>query len=604
MARNTGENISATPFSCHQCRYRKLKCDRIRPSCGRCVRIGDACGYPQVRRANVGRRKRVHELETKLDQLERLARGVEQPKAAQEVTEQQGAFDDSRDFIINTETFNSESTSATPEPSQSHSQADNYFAELVSVGLFEQQPSIELVTFLVNSYFEKWHYAAPMFQQDRYMMSLYLPPHMRPPMCLQYIIMALGADIVKTHRQLAIPFYQRARAYIQSDEMRGEGQFFATLAHAQAWSLIANFEAQQLFFAQSSMSLCRAIRTAQMLGLHHIDRDSMESLPLLAPPADWVEAEERRRTWWVIYCSDRLVCGSTGWPAMIDERDLHTRLPASENAFETGSEEPTSYLTSVLHQEGQGFSPFAGRVLATSLFYQTFQHSTQLPRNGVCSDVDISLYWKRHHEIDNDLVALLQGLPGDLQLPCKIRCQNATFVNIIIQTSIICLHRGVLSSTQRLGLSEQTIRQSRGRLIAAAEELLNIFRMMPDVNQALKNPMLTFSVYTASLVFLDQPVSADPHYQRQDSLNFILRIMMLAAKTWDNPVTGSMAAQLASDMRQRGIDSPAVEKAKEMPLQRSLVPIFAKGDSQSSNFLFQLTSPNSGSTLSSTSDNL
>lgn len=39
-------------------------------------------------------------------------------------------------------------------------------------------------------------------------------------MCLQYVVMALGADITKTHRKLAIPFYQRARAYMQADEMR------------------------------------------------------------------------------------------------------------------------------------------------------------------------------------------------------------------------------------------------------------------------------------------------------------------------------------------------------------------------------------------------
>lgn len=39
-------------------------------------------------------------------------------------------------------------------------------------------------------------------------------------MCLQYIMMALGADITKTHRKLAMPFYRRARAYMQADEMR------------------------------------------------------------------------------------------------------------------------------------------------------------------------------------------------------------------------------------------------------------------------------------------------------------------------------------------------------------------------------------------------
>ncbi|KAI8255274.1 hypothetical protein K4K56_007974 [Colletotrichum sp. SAR 10_98] len=117
------------------------------------------------------------------------------------------------------------------------------------------------------------------------------------------------------------------------------------------------------------------------------------------------------------------------------------------------------------------------------------------------------------------------------------------------------------------------IRQCRARLVAAAEEILNILRMMPDVNDMLKNPMLTFSMYMASLVFLDQPTLTEPDYQRQENLDFTLRLMILAAKTWGNLVTRSMAIQLA---------------ATELPLERSTVPILAKGDNDSSNFLFQL----------------
>ncbi|KAF4484484.1 Citrinin biosynthesis transcriptional activator ctnR [Colletotrichum fructicola Nara gc5] len=485
-----------------------------------------------------------------------------------------------------TEPYTSQSSSETP--GQHPSQPDDSFTDLVSVGLFEQHPPPELIVFLTNVYFDKWYFAAPMFQRARYSMSLHLPPHMRPPMCLQYIVMALGADITKTHRKLAIPFYQRARAYMQADEMRGDGQQFTSVAHAQAWSLIANFEAQQLFFAQSSMSLCKAIRIAQMLGLHRVDGQSVDAIPLLSPPRDWVEAEERRRTWWVIYCSDRLVCGSTGWPAMINEHDIHTRLPASEKAFEAGLEELTSPLTSILHQEGQNFSSFAGRVLASSLFYQAFQQSSQNIPDEEAQDVKTSLYWKRHREIDNDLASLLNCLPDDLKLPNSIRCQNATFVNIIIHTSIILLHRAALSTIERAGTPHHMIQQCRARLFAAAEEILNILRMMPDVNDMLKNPMLTFSMYMASLVFLDQPTSTEPDYQRQENLDFTLRLMILAAKTWGNPVTRSMAIQLAVDMRQRGLDSAAVEKASELPLERSTVPILAKGDNDSSNFLFQL----------------
>lgn len=243
-------------------------------------------------------------------------------------------------------------------------------------------------------------------------------------------------------------------------------------------------------------------------------------------------------------------------------RKIHTRLPASDKAFEAGLEELTSPTTSILHQEGQNFSSFAGRVLASSLFYQAFQQSSQNIPDEEAQDVKTSLHWKRHREIDNDLASLLNCLPDDLKLPNSIRCQNATFVNIIIHTSIILLHRAALSTIERVGTPHHMIRQCRIRLVAAAEEILNILGMMPDVNDMLKNPMLTFSMYMASLVFLDQPTSTEPDYQRQDNLDFTLRLMILAAKTWGTPVTRSMAIQLAVDMRQRGLDSAAVEKVR------------------------------------------
>lgn len=58
-----------------------------------------------------------------------------------------------------------------------------------------------------------------MLHRSRYTTSVLLPSPMRPPMCLQYIVMALAAASTETFRHLATPFYQRARAYAESDEM-------------------------------------------------------------------------------------------------------------------------------------------------------------------------------------------------------------------------------------------------------------------------------------------------------------------------------------------------------------------------------------------------
>lgn len=59
-----------------------------------------------------------------------------------------------------------------------------------------------------------------MIHPSRYLTSLYQPPHMQPPMCLQYIVMALAARVSTEYKELAEPFYRRARYYIEADEMK------------------------------------------------------------------------------------------------------------------------------------------------------------------------------------------------------------------------------------------------------------------------------------------------------------------------------------------------------------------------------------------------
>lgn len=217
----------------------------------------------------------------------------------------------------------------------------------------------------------------------------------------------------------------------------------------------------------------------------------------------------------------------------------------------------------MVHLEGQKISDFAARVLAASYFHQAFQHSVRRPSDDDAVDIQTSLHWKTHREIDNDLAMLLHCLPEGVKLPKNIRSHHAIFIHILIHNAVICLHRAAVATMQKVGASERMIRHSDTRLIAAAEEILNMLRMVPDVNDMLKNPMLAYALYMASLVFLEQPKSDGPNYQRQENLDFTLRLMILAAKTWGNPVTRSMSIQLAADMREKGLDSPAVEKVSK-----------------------------------------
>ncbi|KAH6700573.1 hypothetical protein BKA61DRAFT_620792 [Leptodontidium sp. MPI-SDFR-AT-0119] len=436
---------------------------------------------------------------------------------------------------------------------------------------------------LIEIYFDKLHYASPMLHRSRYTAAVHLPYPVRPPMCLQYIVMALGAAATETYRQLATPFYRRARAYAESDEMavsyartprnlklrlkiKEQGEQFTTVAHAQCWILMANFEAQQTLFSRASTSLCRSLRIAQMLELHRIDQNDQSDQTLssiLAPPKEWSELEERRRTWWVIFCSDRFVSGTTGWPALINARDITTVLPASNEAFQTGIMEQTGSLMSILTQQRLDYSEFAARILAAHLFHRTFEHISQSSLDDNPQDVKNGSYWKAHRGLDNDLAAMLMFLPNNIRLPRSFRCQNALFVNVNIHTAIICLHRAALLKIRHLNLSDNLILQSQLRLLPAAEGILGIFRMIIDLETALKNPMMAFSAYMAALVFLED-YTTDYNHQSENNLQFLLRLLVTLGKT--NVVTRSLAIQLASDMKHGGFDSSVMDQARRQEI--------------------------------------
>lgn len=149
-----------------------------------------------------------------------------------------------------------------------------------------------------------------------------LAPHMRPPVCLRYIMWTLAASVTEKYDALQEHFYQRARKYAQSDEMKGHGESTITLAHCQTWILTASYEFKQMYFPRAWLSAGRGVRLAQMMQLHRLDGVGLDVKQCLPPPKDWTEREERRRTFWMAFCVDRYASIGTGWPMTIDEQDV------------------------------------------------------------------------------------------------------------------------------------------------------------------------------------------------------------------------------------------------------------------------------------------
>lgn len=60
------DSAKMEPLACVSCRARKLKCDRTKPACTRCVKVSNDCVYPESRRKPTFKRRNVKELEARL----------------------------------------------------------------------------------------------------------------------------------------------------------------------------------------------------------------------------------------------------------------------------------------------------------------------------------------------------------------------------------------------------------------------------------------------------------------------------------------------------------------------------------------------------------
>lgn len=104
------------------------------------------------------------------------------------------------------------------------------------------------------------------------------------------------------------------------------GEHFVTIGHAQAYAIIATFEAKCMLFTRAALTSGKCVRLVGMMGLDRLDGEQDDIPPALAPATSWVELEERRRTFWAAFAIDAHASISTGWSSLINTADVGTCL--------------------------------------------------------------------------------------------------------------------------------------------------------------------------------------------------------------------------------------------------------------------------------------
>ncbi|KAI6757278.1 hypothetical protein HG531_003103 [Fusarium graminearum] len=463
---------------------------------------------------------------------------------------------------------------------QSNDVNPSFDAQLMSLGMSEPLPPDDVMEELNNIFFQNQYRLIPIVHPGRYLQSFYGPMPRRPPMCLRYAIWALAAAGNVKYDEYHDIFYRRSRQYMEADTMKGHGEVFISIQHAQTWALVAFYEAKMLLFTRSTISVANCVRLCHMMGLNRLDGDNVGMPPSLGPPITWAELEERRRIFWGVFAADSHCCISTGWPTLIDSDDIATRLPASEEAFVQDRKEEAPFLDDAI--QGAQYTGFAGTIVTCQINKLVLRHIHRSKPDSRCEDLMNGSFWTRHRDLDNTLSSLFMFLPENFRLPENIRDVSALHLNMNLHAAIICIHHAAVEKAERYKLPGHVKQGSVARLRAAAEEIANLMRLTSNVTLFFKSPLSALSLYCAATVYIylakESPATG---LNAMDVSNFQLIIQCMEAIARVHTITRSFLHQTCVDIEKIGLDSviqmPSLRRYRDtFGPSKSQIPILAR----------------------------
>ncbi|KAL5355963.1 fungal-specific transcription factor domain-containing protein [Aspergillus floccosus] len=237
-------------------------------------------------------------------------------------------------------------------------------------------------------YFDRVHAFCPIIHRRRYFASLAQDNHTPAQLCLQSAMRALAAAMSAHSSHLSEQYYSETRSLLDThSQTPATPRDKIPLEHIQAWLLLSHYELLRIGVHQAMLTAGRAFRLVQMARLCEIDAPGGDlqlspvasSSPSLSTSPDssesFVDAEEGRRTFWLAFCLDRLLCLQNEWPLTLQEEMVSTRLPSPEANFQNNQPIRTSFLADALAQTSPStLSPFAECIIMATLHGRCMTH--------------------------------------------------------------------------------------------------------------------------------------------------------------------------------------------------------------------------------------
>ena len=462
-------STSTAPLrACQECNRKKTKCDMIRPICGLCRRTGNDCLFPLRRKTSALNKTRlnidpraIEERMTRLvellesdpvqkrvlapsiDTLQSLTRALVTSNHTHENAMNQSALPATSG---QTSSFSGARQTNRGGPSTSSRTDETYETPGI---LTTPEISYSESMFLIKSFFERIQSWLPILHEPRFR-KRYAEQLSQKSSCLDDLpvdeklllccIFILGATAAPSGSSSTYPIIDHVKLLSQfSRQIYAEARSMETptLQYLQGCILLAFTLYTSGLSAHGWILVGVCVRLAYELGLSEIDDPNAP----VAGSGDWVELEEMRRAWWLVWELDTFGSCVCRKPFAINRHQFMVKLPISDELW--FKEQPCSSsvlltrptqswksLDNCENQCERAWFLITNHLMATACDYYTRNRGVSVEEKVV---------------LENEINCLRLSLPPNFNIVTGILCSNPT--NFAQNNWILGAHLFLTSAT-------------------------------------------------------------------------------------------------------------------------------------------------------------
>ncbi|CAG9989259.1 unnamed protein product [Clonostachys byssicola] len=502
---------------CIQCSQRHLLCDGQQPHCGSCQASNIICEMPQ--RGSRGSKKgylkalrsRLSHIEGMLERRMRdqqqdfpIAEGsgheinhtsLSHAPASQAITPHQF-----RDRALIADGSATETIAQMNPPMDAWLDSSQFHQPSLSsiyptnFGNGVDLPS-HVQAELNQLYFDRLHPSIPLVHQRRFMCRTKSDETLSSFKCLQYAMWTLSTLFSAQFRDLTETIYFEAKQLLDGLIACYDRDSSGDTQLVQASVLVAICESVRARHQQAWMSAGRSFRLVQGMRFHEIDKPRIDGS--ISSHLDATETEERRRTFWVAYLLDHLFSMRNDWPVTLSEHVVCTRMPAPEEAFQSGHNTLGPFLSEAVVAPGPA-TPFNECLILATICGRSLlhcqQHKISLAYGGLTVD-----WAAQNQRLDETLKARLEAFSESYGSPTtKMNGPLSDFVGILGQTTVVYMCKGIMEtlySATNLGTSDNGKEEIQLRASDAIAAIISLLQPLREIHFSKIHPLMPLVLF-------------------------------------------------------------------------------------------------------------